>query len=101
MVPQIALRLAASALVQRIDLKPEDYVERLTVAKERLKLVDASISLSYESLTSDMQRLWCALAVFPDRFDTPAAAEMWKNLLLTLAPRIDDRVRSHYPLVTD
>jgi tetratricopeptide (TPR) repeat protein len=74
----LALRLAASALVQRIDLKPEDYVERLTVAKERLKLVDASISLSYESLTSDMQRLWCALSVFPGTFDTPAAAEMWK-----------------------
>jgi len=73
----LALRLAASFLVQRIDLKPADYVERLTIAKERLKLVDASISLSYESLTPDTQRLWCALAVFPDTFDTPAAAAMW------------------------
>jgi len=73
----LALRLAASALAERIDLSPADYVRRLTNAKQRLKLVDASLNLSYELLETDMQQWWCMLAVFPNSFDYDAAAAVW------------------------
>ncbi|HEY0173109.1 MAG TPA: tetratricopeptide repeat protein [Pyrinomonadaceae bacterium] len=70
----LALRLAASALAERANLSPADYVRRLSGAKKRLELVEASLTLSYELLSPDQQRLWRALSVFPDTFDTAAAA---------------------------
>ncbi|HEX8922178.1 MAG TPA: tetratricopeptide repeat protein, partial [Pyrinomonadaceae bacterium] len=73
----LALRLAASALVERPDLNVADYVRRLTDAQQRLKLIDASLSLSYELLTPELQKRWRLLAVFPDTFDTAAAAAVW------------------------
>jgi tetratricopeptide (TPR) repeat protein len=74
----LALRLAASALAERPDLSPADYVRRLSDAKTRLSLVDASLTLSYELLNPEQQKLWRALAVFPDTFDAPAAAAVWE-----------------------
>lgn len=74
----LALRLAASALVERVDISVEDYVRRLTNAQQRLKLIDASLSLSYELLSPKMQERWRVLAVFPDTFDSAAAAAMWE-----------------------
>ncbi len=70
----IALRLAASALAERRDLKPAEYLRRLADAKHRLPLIDASLGLSYDLLDAQMQKLWCALAVFPDSFDALGAA---------------------------
>lgn len=74
----LALRLVASALAERLNLSPKDYVERLRGAKERRDLIETSLSLSYEILTSELQRLWRQLSVFPDSFDVPAAAAVWE-----------------------
>jgi tetratricopeptide (TPR) repeat protein len=73
----LALRLAASAMAERIDLRAEDYVRRLSDAHKRLELIDASLSLSYALLSAEMQKLWCLLSVFPDTFDVPASADVW------------------------
>ncbi|MBN1889737.1 MAG: hypothetical protein JW850_17200, partial [Thermoflexales bacterium] len=75
----LALRVAASALAEQIDLAPADHVCRLADATQRLKLTsaDASLSLSYDLLTSDSQSRWRALAVFPGDFDRAAAAAVW------------------------
>lgn len=74
----LALRLAASALAERIDLNPSEYVCRLTNAQQRLQLIDAALSLSYEMLDTAMQKLWRLLAVFPDTFDKGATAAVWE-----------------------
>jgi tetratricopeptide (TPR) repeat protein len=74
----LALRLAASALAERIDLGVADYVRRLTDAKQRLKLIDASLSLSYDLLSAEMQEGWRVLAIFPDTFDSAAATAVWE-----------------------
>jgi tetratricopeptide (TPR) repeat protein len=76
----LALRLAASAVAERRDLSPADYVRRLSDEQQRLKLLDkveVSLSLSYDLLTPDLQKLWRALAVFPATFDAQAAAAVW------------------------
>src|SRR6185295_16359914 len=44
----LALRLAGSALAERLELLPTDYARRLKDGKERLGPVEASLSLSYE-----------------------------------------------------
>ena len=78
-LPQ-ALRLAGSALAERPDILPTEYVRRLGDEKQRLKLlspVEASISVSYGLLDAEMQKHWRMLGVFPDTFDTPAAAAVW------------------------
>jgi tetratricopeptide (TPR) repeat protein len=75
----LALRLAASALAERVNMSPGEYVRRLSDAKTRLGLVEASLTLSYELLTPEMQSRWRALAVFPDTFDTAAAAAVWES----------------------
>ncbi|MBV9925332.1 MAG: tetratricopeptide repeat protein [Acidobacteria bacterium] len=73
-----ALRLAASALAERANLTPADQLRRLSEAKTRLSYVEASLTLSYELLTPDQQKLWRALSVFPDTFDAAAAAAVWQ-----------------------
>jgi len=74
----IALRLAGSALAEEKLISPAEYAERLTDAKKRLELVDASLSLSYELLNEEeIKKLWRTLAVFPDTFDSSAAAAVW------------------------
>jgi len=73
----LALRLAASAIAERVDLGPVDYLRRLANAQKRLQLIDASVDLSYELLAPQMQKLFCALAVFPATFDAAAAAAVW------------------------
>jgi tetratricopeptide (TPR) repeat protein len=80
----LALRLAATAIAERIDLAPADYRRRLADEKNRLKLlggdkgVEASITLSYNLLDIEIQKCWRVLAVFPDTFDVPAAAAVWE-----------------------
>ncbi len=75
----LALRLTASALAERIDLSPVDLIRRLQDAQTLLKLtgVDTSLQLSYDLLTPEFQKLWRALAVFPDTFDRAAGAAVW------------------------
>jgi tetratricopeptide (TPR) repeat protein len=73
----LALRLAASALAERVDLSPQDYARRLTNAQERLKLIDASLALSYDLLGPELQRQFHAVAVFPETFDVDGAAAVW------------------------
>ncbi len=73
----LALRLAASALAEHIDLSPAAYVLRLTDAHRRLELIDASLILSYRVLKPKMRKLWRALGVFHGTFDVMAAKEIW------------------------
>jgi len=86
----LALRLAATALAERVDLSPAAY--RQWLEKERLKVlketatdpsVEASIGLSYGLLDPEMQKCWRMLAVFPDTFDAPAAAAVWDAVILS------------------
>jgi tetratricopeptide (TPR) repeat protein len=82
----LALRLAATAIAEHIDLAPAEYRQKLADEKQRLKLlggneeegVDASITLSYNLLDAEAQKRWRTLSVFPDTFDTPAAAVVWE-----------------------
>ncbi|MCI0690833.1 alpha/beta fold hydrolase [candidate division KSB1 bacterium] len=73
-----ALRLAASALAEQIDLSPADYLARLENAQTRLDLVEASLSLSYDLLDAETQKWWRLLSVFPDTFDQAAGAAVWE-----------------------
>jgi tetratricopeptide (TPR) repeat protein len=76
----LALRVTASTLAERIDLSPADYIRRLSDTRQRLNLmndVEASLQLSYDLLTPELQKLWRALAVFPETFDRAAATAVW------------------------
>jgi tetratricopeptide (TPR) repeat protein len=74
----LALRLAAGALAKYVNLRPEDYVRRLQDQQQRLELIEASLSLSYELLTEELRERWRSLAVFPDSFADDAAAAVWE-----------------------
>jgi tetratricopeptide (TPR) repeat protein len=74
----LALRLAGSALAEREDLDPANYLRRLADAQKRLELVNASLSLSYNLLGVELQERWRMLAVFPGTFDRGAAAAVWE-----------------------
>jgi len=73
----LALRLAGTALAERMTLSVGEYVGRLQDAQRRLELVEASLTLSYELLTPELERLWGMLAVFPGTFDRAGAAAVW------------------------
>jgi tetratricopeptide (TPR) repeat protein len=73
----LALELAASALNKMVMLTAEEYVQRLTEATRRLQLVEASLSLSYDLLTKELQKCWRMLAIFPNTFDTAAVIALW------------------------
>jgi len=74
----LALRLAATAMVKYRNLSAADYVRRLGDRQQRLQLIDASLSLSYELLSEALRERWRSLAVFPDTFADDAAAAMWE-----------------------
>lgn len=74
----LALRLVGSTLQERIDLAVDDYIVRLRDTRSRLELIDASLSLSFEVLDSEVQRVWCKLSVFPGTFDRAATAAIWQ-----------------------
>ncbi len=73
----LGLRLAASALVKYRNLSPANYVQRLQDRQQRLQLIEASLSLSYELLSEELRERWRWLAVFPDAFAHDAAAAVW------------------------
>jgi TIR domain/NB-ARC domain len=75
----LALRLAGSALAERKDLTPSEYIRRLAEGKERFGEVDASINLSYELLDAENRRLWRMLVVVPWSFPRDVAAVVWKT----------------------
>jgi tetratricopeptide (TPR) repeat protein len=74
-----ALRLAASVIAERRNIKPADYMLQLASTQKRLELIEASLSLSYEILSEEQQQRWRMLAVFPDSFDDAAAAAVWET----------------------
>jgi tetratricopeptide (TPR) repeat protein len=74
----LALRLAAAAIVKYRNLSSADYVRRLRDRQQRLQLIDASLSLSYELLSEELRERWRWLAVFPDTFASDAAAAVWE-----------------------
>ena len=74
----LALRLAAAAIVKYRNLSPADYVRRLQDRQQRLQLIDASLSLSYELLSEELRERWRWLAVFPDTFADYSAAAVWE-----------------------
>jgi tetratricopeptide (TPR) repeat protein len=70
----LALRVVASTLQEKRTLSPETYLERLSSGRERLEPVDTALALSEELLSEEPRHFWHQLAVFPDTFDTAAAA---------------------------
>jgi tetratricopeptide (TPR) repeat protein len=74
----LALRLAASAMMKYRNLSAADYVRRLRDRQQRLQLIEASLSLSYELLSEALRERWRWLAVFPDTFAGNAAAALWE-----------------------
>ncbi len=74
----LALRLAATALVTYRNLPAADYVRRLRDRQQRLQLIDASLSLSYELLSEALRERWRWLAVFPNTFASYSAAAVWE-----------------------
>ncbi len=70
------------------DVSVETYTARLKNRKgKRIGLlkkedepdlnVEAAFALSYDQLTNEKRKHWCALAVFPASFDTLAAVSVW------------------------
>src|ERR671927_349344 len=74
----LALRLAATAIMKYRNLRAADYVRRLRDRQQRLKLIEASLTLSYELLSEELRERWRWLAVFPDTFAADAAAAVWE-----------------------
>jgi len=74
-----ALRNSASFIKTRSDFSPDNFLNRMRDAQQRLKLtgVDLSLTTSSELLNPDLRFRWYQLAVFPDSFDRPAAAALW------------------------
>ncbi len=74
----LALRLAGSALTERLDLSPSKYAQRLKEGKEKFGGVNASLGLSYELLSEERRQLWRVLAVFSGSFNAKATSAVWK-----------------------
>ena len=75
----LALELVAGALQVRDELEPADYARRLEREPLReLDAVAAAFALSYGLLNVEQQLRWRTLAVFPNTFDTYAAAAVWE-----------------------
>lgn len=73
----LALELAAKALKVNRSLAPEDLIEKLKDRQQRLGLIEASFSLSYDMLGEEQQQRWRQLAVFPDSFSEHHAVGLW------------------------
>ncbi len=95
----LALRLAASALLDCAGQKVSEYVERLeglrlpersargaslplesslAPSAQAMRPIDAALSLNYGLLSPGLKKLWRMLSVFHDTFDVNAAASVWK-----------------------
>ena len=76
-----ALRATASAIAERPNIDPREFIRRMRDAKERLKVtgVDLSLTTSSDLLDSELRNRWLLLSVFPDTFDHLAAAAVWDS----------------------
>lgn len=74
----LALRNAASALAERRDLVVAEYECLLKDKKNRLELMEASFSLSYDLLSPLRKKQWGRISVFAEDFDLNGAAAVWK-----------------------
>jgi hypothetical protein len=90
----LALRLAGSALAERLDLSPSEYARRFREGKERLEPVEASLKTSYDLLSEERRHLWRLLAVFPETFDAKAAAAVWELEMDDAGSHLGELVRS-------
>jgi len=90
----LALRLAGSALAERLELSPSDYVRRLEEGKEWFDKVEVALTVSYNLLKEDRPQLWRLLAVFPSTFDAPAAAAIWELEIDPAKDALGELVRS-------
>lgn len=70
----LAIRTTASALAERVDLRPARYIERLRSVQNRRELVDAVLSESLRLLDARIRTFWLCIGVFSGDFDTEAAA---------------------------
>ncbi|MCL4531569.1 MAG: tetratricopeptide repeat protein [Chloroflexi bacterium] len=75
----LALRTAASALDNRPDLSPADYIQRLKDAQTRLGLVEASFQTSYDLLNETAQMRFQQLGVFSSSFGREALQAIWQT----------------------
>ncbi len=89
----LALRNAGKALSEKKDLGISEYEERLRGKRERLELVKASFSLSYDLLSPGRKKQWCRLSVFPEGFDRSAATAILKMAPGPSAEALSDLVR--------
>ncbi|MGC9515399.1 ATP-binding protein, partial [Methanocrinis sp.] len=89
----IALRNAASPLREKPNLIVANYIKKLGDARERLELVEASFSLSYDLLTPQLQKLWSMLSVFPADFDLTGAAAVWEMEEIPAEDALGDLIR--------
>ncbi len=90
----LALRLAGSALAERLDLSPSEYARRFKEGKEKLAPVEASLKTSYDLLSEERRHLWRLLAVFPGAFDAEAAAAIWELEIDDARSHLGELVRS-------
>lgn len=74
----LALRVAGSFLAERPDFDAVLYVRRLSENRlKQLSEVNSTLQVSYDLLSSELQRSWRQLAVFPADFDRDAAKFVW------------------------
>jgi tetratricopeptide (TPR) repeat protein len=73
----LALRIAASTLVERPDLSVSGYVDRLKTEKTRVKLGELALGLGYSLLPDRLQQCYRQLAIFIGDFDRSAAGAVW------------------------
>lgn len=76
----LAVRSIACKLAARPDLSTEELVERLSDARTLLKLtgVEASLTVSYDLLATDLRDRFCILGIFTTSFDCAAAVAVWE-----------------------
>jgi tetratricopeptide (TPR) repeat protein len=77
----LALRAAASALQNRKDLSPAEFLSKMKDAEGRVREtgVKLAFTTSAELLDRALRDLWFQLAVFPSTFDPAGAAVVWQT----------------------
>ncbi|WP_437552067.1 tetratricopeptide repeat protein [Sorangium sp. So ce367] len=70
----LAIRTTASALAERVDLRPARYIERLRSIQNRRELVDAVLSESLHLLNAGVRTFWFHVGVFLGDFGVEGAA---------------------------
>ena len=82
----VALRLAGSVLAEEPDVEPREYIRRLKnnlleelnpIEESRENSIEATIKLSYDLLTPELQKFFTQLSIFPHSFDREAVEAVW------------------------